>query len=151
MSDGNRTRNIRFGRPTLSLLSFAHKFWCIGEDLNFRSVFTRLFYRQLALSRRRPMRKKFSKSKILCKNKKGRGLDRLRTQKCPNRVIQDFLLWNSPKFLSKKEIFPKLSAFLFSFERFSSRRVFAERKAKSSEHFFRLFSCQTSVQNTKKR
>ena len=25
VSDGNRTRNIRFGRPTLSLLSFAHE------------------------------------------------------------------------------------------------------------------------------
>lgn len=37
VSDGSRTRNRRFGRPALSHLSFAHKFWCIGKDLNFQS------------------------------------------------------------------------------------------------------------------
>jgi len=54
-------------------------------------------------------------------------------------------------FIEEGNLSGKLSAFLLLFERLSSRRVFAERKAKSFEHFFRLFSCQTSVQNTKKR
>ena len=41
VSDGIWTRSIRFGRPLLSHLSFAHKIWnlkwCIGKDLNFQS------------------------------------------------------------------------------------------------------------------
>lgn len=79
VSDGNRTRNIRFGRPALSRLSFAHKIWCIGKDSNFHSE-TATVLQTACLNRRRPMR---VKNKILCKNEKGRDLDRLRAQLCP--------------------------------------------------------------------
>ncbi len=43
VSDGNRTRNPRFGRPTLSRFELRSqnlkykKVWCIGKDLNFHS------------------------------------------------------------------------------------------------------------------
>ena len=39
-------------------------------------------------------------------------------------------------FIEEGNLYAKLSAFLFLSERLSSRRIFAKREAKSSEHFF---------------
>ena len=100
VSDGNRTRSFRFGRPVLSLLSFAH---IVVRDENIRIHLQseirnpkseikmhrerfelsqrkpRQFYRLPALADRRPMRV-FVEN--LCKNEKGRDVGTLRAQKC---------------------------------------------------------------------
>ena len=54
----------------------------------------------------------------------------------PRTSQQDFLLWNSPKFLSKKEIFPNsLPFFVFCSDNLTFRGIFARRKVKISELF----------------
>ncbi len=63
VSDGNRTRILRFGRPTLSLSSYAHNLifdwkkqiknqklkWCVRKDSNFQCSAERRFYRPPAI------------------------------------------------------------------------------------------------------
>lgn len=69
VSDGIRTRIIRFGRPTLSRLSFAHKFQnAPGKIRTFKAEpEPRQFYRLPAFADRRPMRKNFPNGKIVVK------------------------------------------------------------------------------------
>jgi hypothetical protein len=50
VSDGNRTRNIRFGRPALSRLSFAHKFCASGKSRTSKARNAPQFYRLLAFA-----------------------------------------------------------------------------------------------------
>ena len=54
----------------------------------------------------------------------------------PRTSQQDFLLWNSPKFISKKEIFPNsLPFFVFCPGNLTLRRIFAHRKQNSRTFF----------------
>lgn len=54
----------------------------------------------------------------------------------PRTSQQDFLLWNSPKFILKKEIFPNsLPFFVFCPGNLTLRRIFAHRKQNSRTFF----------------
>lgn len=95
VSDGSRTRSRRFGRPALSQLSFAHKFVCIGKDLNFHSANARQFYRLLALTNG----DRCVKNKKFCvKMKKAEQLTDCGRSYAPNKVTRFFSRRNSPKF-----------------------------------------------------
>ena len=144
VSDGNRTRNIRFGRPALSRLSFAHKFWCIGEDSNFRSVNRDSFTDCLPL----PTGDRCVKNKKFCvKIKKAEKFRQTSGAEMPRISRTRFLTFgNSPKFLSSVENHSKtLCLFLFLFGSFIFRRHLRSPKDQNFRTFFRLFSCQTSV------
>jgi hypothetical protein len=64
--------------------------------------------------------------------------------------VADCFLWNSPKFLSKKTIFPNSLPFLFLFESLARRRIFALNRAKTFKPFFG-YSIVKHLKNEKER
>ncbi len=64
--------------------------------------------------------------------------------------VADCFLWNSPKFISKKTIFPNSLPFYFLFESLSLCRIFAHERAKTFKPFFG-YSIVKHLKNEKER
>ena len=87
--------------------------------------------------------------KNLCKNEKGRAVDRLRTQLCPNKSHKIFNFRELAK-VTQVEIFPNSLPFsVFARSVSPARRIFAEQEARNLRTVFRLFSCQISSKTQK--
>ena len=143
VSDGTWTRNIRFGRPLLSHLSFAHeiyrKFGASGKIWTFESLKKWQFYRLLDLNR--PATDAW---KIIFGVKWKRQRFRQTSDAIMPRTSQQiFFFGTRQSFYRRRKSTQTLCLFSFLSESFPLAASSRTKTAKPS-NYFRLFNCQTS-------